>query len=42
MKPKHSIMRKLFIALLANTLLFLLCVGGSLVTIHKIHGDLLL
>ncbi|KZE45791.1 methyl-accepting chemotaxis protein [Rossellomorea marisflavi] len=41
MKPKHSIMRKLFIALLANTLLFLLCVGGSLVTIHKIHGDLL-
>ncbi|MGX1263735.1 methyl-accepting chemotaxis protein [Rossellomorea marisflavi] len=41
MKPKHSIMRKLRFTLLTNTLLFLLCVGVSLVTIHKIHADLL-
>ncbi len=34
-------MRKLRFTLLTNTLLFLLCVGVSLVTIHKIHADLL-
>ncbi len=41
MKAKHSIMHKLLFTMLTNSLLFLLCVGVCLVTIYKIHSDLL-
>ncbi|WJV20337.1 hypothetical protein QU593_07840 [Rossellomorea marisflavi] len=41
MKPRHSIMRKILFTMLINSLLFLLGVGVCLVTIHKIHSDLL-